>query len=168
MEGLDRRMAASKSTLVLRTSAVTLPMVEQIDPALVPEYLWRTITMRPARGEPSDGDWRVANELVLLLAWYDRDVAAALFERTRVALDRGDDLPPAVGLTAFEAWLVLDPHAAVAHLEKTPVEPGLRPSTIARDPRVQVANLLALPQPVRWREVYLDHWGWSAFFGPGF
>jgi hypothetical protein len=168
MEGLDRRMAASNSTIVLPRSGVTLPMVEQIDPALLPEYFWRTVAMRPARGEPSDWDWRVANELVLLLAWYDRDVAAALFERTRVALNRGDDLPPAVRLTALEAWSVLDPRAAVAHLEKAPVERSLRPSTIAGDARLQVANYLALPQSERWRDVYLEHWGWSAFFGPGF
>ena len=35
-----------------RVRGVLLPMVEQIDPALVPELFWRIVATRPSTGDP--------------------------------------------------------------------------------------------------------------------
>ena len=62
-----------------------------------------------------------AGPVVQCVAWYDRDVAAALLEPL---LQRMEKLrrPRAVGWDrAFESWTLIDPRAAVARLEKIPM-----------------------------------------------
>ncbi len=142
------------------TFGVALPLVEQIDPALVSEYFWRTIALRPVRGDASDSSQRIASGLARLLAWYDRDVAAALSEAATSALERGDEVPPIIRGTAFQAWSAVDPRAAVTQIEKTPVDPSLDPRGTVR---LRVAEKLVLPATARWREDYLENSGSFAF-----
>ena len=95
-----------------------MPIVERIDPALVPEVFWRDVSSRLPVGNPRMLEDYSPSQLITRLAWYDREVAAALFEPSRLAMDSaGDDL--AACEHEFLAWSLFDPRAAVARLEKT-------------------------------------------------
>ncbi len=115
--------------LMLEAREVLLPLVEQIDPALVPELFWRVVATRPSIGNPRDVPGDIAkhwsSRLVAVLGWYDRDVAAALFEPIRVQLEHTDDLALARSREEFLAWSIFDPRAAVARLKQVPVDPKL-------------------------------------------
>ena len=80
--------------------------------------------------------------LITRLAWYDRDVAAALIRaqpgshRTRPAMTTS-----AVWTYDFLAWSLFDPRAAVARLEKLPIDPKLQNNAIHA--RLAVAESLA-------------------------
>jgi hypothetical protein len=157
MQGIDRLMKeGSEYSSVLGGRKVLLPMVEQVDPAFVPEYFWRVVATRPSIGNPRTESVGERARLALLLAWYDRDVAAAVFEPVRSSLANADDPELAGGAwsLAFEAWSILDPRAAVAKLEQVPVKPArdLRDDYIRR----RVACVLGLPHEARWRNVWLN------------
>jgi hypothetical protein len=85
-----------------------------------------------------------------LLAWYDRDAAAAPFEPVRALMEQADNSELVAQLTGYLSWGKIDPHAAVAKLEQ------LRPTTDA-DTRAlirlkeTVGMNLALPREDRWR-----------------
>ena len=105
MQGIDRLMKEGEGYslmldyLMLEARPVLLPLVEQIDPALVPSLFWRIVATRPSVGNPRDvpGDvekhW--SSRLVAVLGWYDRDVAAALSTHSG-RLEHTDDLAQAV------------------------------------------------------------------------
>lgn len=57
-----------------------LPVIERIDPTLVPEVFWRYVASRPPSANPRTISVYSPTDLIEHLAWYDRDVAAALFE----------------------------------------------------------------------------------------
>ena len=84
MHGIDRLM--KEEPLMLELREVLLPLVEQVDPALVPEYFYRVVAMRPSIGNPRSVNKSSSALLTALLAWYDREAAAALFE-TSESLD---------------------------------------------------------------------------------
>ena len=50
MQGIDRLMKEEPLRLELRE--VVLPLVEQVDPALVPEYFYHVVAMRASIGNP--------------------------------------------------------------------------------------------------------------------
>jgi hypothetical protein len=158
MHGIDRVANESGGySSVLGGRDVLLPMVEQIDPALVPEYFWRVVAARPSIGDPRTQGEMASASLALLLAWYDRQVAAVVLEPLRSALARTDDrdLAGAGWAVPFQAWSILDPRAAAARLAQMPIAPTFdsRPD-IARQ---RVAQLLALPREARWRNVWLNN-----------
>ena len=155
MRGIDRSMRdGSEDSPAARSRDVLLPLVEQIDPALVPEYFWRIVATRPAVGNPSRVDEGSSAWLSLLLAWYDRDVAAAVFEPVRAGLERADDreLASASSAIASRARSIFDPRAAVARLQQVSVDPKL--DLDADYARRWVAELLSLPHEARWRYVW--------------
>jgi hypothetical protein len=131
-------------------------LVEQIDPALVPEVFWRQLASRAPYGNPradhADGPTiRVAD-----LAVYDREVAAALFEPTLARMEQ--TLPAELAAWGYEfvCWSLIDPRAAVARLEKIPVPqvPDYRKGTIAA--RLVVGGSLARSLEDRWRSDSFD------------
>jgi hypothetical protein len=151
MQGIDRLMA--DDSLLLEPEEVLLPLVEQIDPALVPEYFWRLVAMRPSIGNPRSVDEFSAALRTALLAWYDREVAAALFEPVRAWMEHTDNLDRA--FMGFEAWSVFDPRAAVARLERMPTTPTFELG--ADGARVWVAEMLGLPHDVRWQRLWRSY-----------
>jgi hypothetical protein len=154
MQGMDRLMKDSEYCNALGARQVLLPMVEEIDPALVPEYFWRIVATRPNVGDPRfTGELSLA-QLILLLGWYDRDVAAALLERVRAGIGLGDDSFPDVKSIVFLAWSIFDPRAAVARLEQEPFNPKL-PLNQDRA-RQRVAEALTLGHEERWRNIWLN------------
>jgi hypothetical protein len=153
MRGIDRLMKdGAEYSNMLGFRQVLLPMVEQIDPALVPEFFWRIVATRPSVGNPRHRGERSNSPLIVFLAWYDRDVAAALFEPVRAAMER-TDVPEILNpVLDFHAWSIFDPRAAVARLEQAPVNPKLDLNADAV--REQVAESLGLPHEARWRMIW--------------
>ncbi|HZW33300.1 MAG TPA: hypothetical protein VFF52_21460 [Isosphaeraceae bacterium] len=137
--------------------SIVLPLVEQIDPALVPELFWRAVAARLPIGNPGVVRQEVYNAvLVPLVAWYDREVAQVLFQPVRAQIEHTDNLELAGSswADAFLGWSLLDPRAAVARLEKVPVTPRLELN--ADWARTYLAEVLGLPYEQRWRRVGSD------------
>jgi len=156
MQGIDRLMKEEvEYSSKLGERRVLLPMVEQIDPALVPEYFWRVVATRHPAGNPRSGSEVSSAWLTLLLAWYDRDVAAAVFEPVRARLEHADDRELAGSAVVLQAWSILDPRAAAAWLEQVPVNPNL--DLDAGSARRRVSELLGLPHEARWRNVWINY-----------
>ena len=153
MRGIDRLMRdGPEYSRMLGFRQILLPMVEQIDPALVPEYFWRIVATRPSVGNPRAYGSLSSGALVLLLAWYDHDVAEALFEPIRDQMEQASDAELARESTAFLAWSMFDPRAAAARLQKLPVNPRL--DLNADHVRRQVCDYLQLNHEARWRKVW--------------
>jgi hypothetical protein len=92
MEGIDRLMKEGAEYSAMQGDrGVLLPLVEQIDPALVPELFWRAIATRPPIGNPRSLRELSLGRLIVLLGWYDREVAAVLFEPVRALMEQTDD-----------------------------------------------------------------------------
>jgi Carboxypeptidase regulatory-like domain len=127
-----------------------LPVVERIDPGVVPELFWRYVASRPGFVNPRTIRNYSPSVLIRQLARYDGEVAAALFETIRARIERTDDRELATWFSEFEAWSSFDPRGAVARLERLPVRPDPRSS----DPRLRVASLLGLSQGERLRRIW--------------
>ncbi len=153
MQGIDRLMKdGAEYSLMLESRHVLLPMVEQIDAALVPEYFWRVVASRPSIGDPCAVNEASLSELVMLLAWYDRDVAEVVFERVRDQIERTDAAALARSANEFLSWSIFDPPAAVARLERVPV--NLKRDLDADSARERVSEILRLPHEARWRAIW--------------
>jgi hypothetical protein len=160
VEGIDRLMKEGEGyslvldTLMLEARDVLLPMVEQIDPALVPELFWRVVATRPPVGNPRDVPGAVdkhwSSRLVAVLGCYDRDVAVALFEPIRIQLEHTDEMALARSPEEFLAWSIVDPRAAVARLKQVPIDPKFELYS-GRPARFQVADMLGRSRERRWR-----------------
>ncbi len=131
-------------------------LVEQIDPALVPDVFWRTIASRAPYGNPRDDRADHFNVRVAELAVYDREVAAALFQPALARMEQTDPTELASWGSEFVAWSLIDPRAAVARLEKiaVPQVPDLRKGNITA--RLVVAASLARSHRERWRNENFD------------
>jgi len=153
MEGIDRLMKEGAEFSAMQGErGVLLPLVEQIDPALVPELFWRAIATRPPIGNPRSLRDLSTSRLVVLLGWYDREVAAALFEPVRALMEQTDGQELVRWQLEFMGWSIFNPRAAVARLEQAPVFSKLEPSL--NSARERVAELLGLPHEDRWRRVW--------------
>jgi hypothetical protein len=156
MQGFDRLMKKdAELSDMLRSREILLPMVEQINPDLVPEYFWRIVATRPSVGDPRSVSVTSSAWLTLFLAWYDRDVAAAVFEPVRAWMEHADDRELAGAVVEFQAWSTLDPRAAAARLERVPVNPEL--DLVLDSAGLAVSELLGLPHEERWRNVWLNN-----------
>jgi hypothetical protein len=133
-----------------------LPLVEQIDPALVPELFWRALATRLPTGNPRAVHDVSPAALVGLLGWYDREVAAALFEPIRERIEHTDDVELARWWIEFEGWSTIDPRAAVTRLEQVPVTAALE--NTADLARSGVALLLGMTREQRVRQVWRGTW----------
>ena len=148
------------------TAASLLPVAEAIDPALVPEYLWRSESFRrPGPGpesHPSHGRRLDASAAVLAMriARYDPATAGALLEPVtrRLAADP-NGTAGSVGREIIVALALVNPQKAVRLLEQLSYGPRkvlLRQTTdwVRRD----LAAVLARPADRRWK--YLQ---WNDF-----
>jgi hypothetical protein len=132
-----------------------LDVVERIDPALVPEVLWRYVAARSTSANPRMTVVYSPSDLIQRVAWYDREIAAALFETSRDRIAHTEDRELARWFREFEAWASFDPRAAVARLERLPVGPELD----ANDARIRVARWLGLSREQQLRTIWPD---WDA------
>jgi hypothetical protein len=90
-----------------------------------------------------------ADYLTTWLAWYERDVAEALFAPTRDRIEHAEDRDVATWGMPFRAWSLFDPRAGSARLERVPVRDDLDPSPNAA--RIAVAASLGRSHDLRWR-----------------
>ncbi len=149
------------------TAASLLPVAEAIDPALVSEYLWRSVSFRrPALGpetDPSQGwflDGATAG-LAMRIARYDPATAGAMLEP--IARRMAAEPNTSVAYAAREAILALaliHPQKAVTLLEQLPDAPPKSYLRQTKDrARRDLAALLARPDgDRRWK--YLQ---WNYF-----
>ena len=160
LDGIDRQLR-ERPELYLPDAGTLLPIVERIDPGLVPEIFWRDVSSRLPAGNPRKLGNDSPSYLITHLAWYDREVAAALFEPSRARMSSpGDDVaaPSDIELAmAYWAWSIFDPRAAVAQLEKLPIDPKLPNNAIRA--RSAVAKSLAQNHDQRWHELWDRRWG---------
>jgi hypothetical protein len=155
IHGIDRLMEEkAEYSPMFESRQVLLPMVEQVDATLVSEFFWRAVASRPSVGNPRSVSVEPLSSLVLLLAWYDRDVAAALFETIQDQMKQSDAPAPVRASTMFLGWSVFDPRAAVARLESIPLNSKL--DLAADSARQAVAESLDLPREARWRAIWTD------------
>ena len=159
IQGYDEWMKEGEYSSRLVPRGVLLPMVEQIDPAMVREYFWRVLALGRPINNPRSTQDIYASSLIELLAWYDRDVAAALFEPLRDQIEQTDDKRLA-NSQRFRGWSLFDPRAAVARLEQVPFT--LEPRGLGS--RLLVAELLGLAHEERWRKIWSDSTDMGALF----
>ncbi len=133
-----------------------LPVVEQIDPTLVPEVFWRALTARLPIDDPRSLNDRSLSQLVLLLAWYDRAAAEAVFETDRAIRERTDDRDLASMRSQFLSWLLLDPRAAVAGIEQLRATPDLDAKAIL-DLRENLGLRLGRSYEDLWRSIWAGY-----------
>jgi hypothetical protein len=153
-EGLRRldRLMRDQPARFQSIAGRILPVVERLDPAMVSEVFWRAVASRWPSGNPRTITADSPSGLITYLAWYDRDVAAALFEPTRQRIEHTEDRELATWRGEFLAWSLFDPRAAADRLEKVPISDDTTP--IANYARIAVAGSLGLPYEERWGEVW--------------
>lgn len=120
-----------------------LSAVEAVDPALVPEYAWRTVSFRlPRVGDDADQiNARRANAAVaMMLARYNRELAEAVFKLGRVF---GGSPDP--GLAAL---VLIDPAGAATAIEKQ-----FDADHADYAARAELAELLVLEGAALWRKL---------------
>jgi hypothetical protein len=102
-------------------AGLSVRVAEQIDPALVPEFLWRALSFLPSRykdgpRDPAGNHVGSVGTLALTLSRYDRKLALDLLD-TAGAPPR-ENIYGAVNL--FRVAALVDPDRAVAMLKKLP------------------------------------------------
>ncbi|MGC8641920.1 MAG: carboxypeptidase-like regulatory domain-containing protein [Isosphaeraceae bacterium] len=143
-------------------SASILPLCERIAPERVSEIFWRAVAEQPAGDDPRDdfgGDHALV-ENALLLARYDRTVAATLFAPVaayiRSAPSRWDyDMTP----TTVLALACIDPRNAAAVIERLPRSSSLDINEPTNWAIQTLAEHLALPPDRRWLSIWRFHAG---------
>jgi hypothetical protein len=104
---------------VAAVAGLLLPAAEAIDPTLVPEYFWRTLSLRtpalPPGGDDQQGlEAGSIGALALVVARYDHKLATAL-------VDEAEQHPrPADVYRPLQATTLIDPRRAADRIEKLP------------------------------------------------
>jgi hypothetical protein len=127
-------------------AAALLPVAERIDPALIPEFFWRTISFRtPQPGSEIRSDALLA----LLLARYDDSVARSLVEplADRALASNETDLTP-----LMTALAILDPFRAVRLIEELPEPADLTFHRPKNEARLTLAAALVRGTPACWED----------------
>ena len=147
---------------VVEVAAGLLPIVEQVEPDRLAEFLGRTLALRPARGDQTDSDEAgragTMAALAMMVARYDRRLAARLLEPElhRIGSRRDSFGMDYVTWRLLAALALIDPRRAVEQVEALPDDPapGTDPNATKNQARIYVAKLLALHGADRWRLVY--------------
>ncbi len=151
--GLDKILRERPERYTMIAGSL-LPAIERIDPALVPEMLWRDVASRPPAVDPRVGRGYSPTGLVAMLAWYDREVAAAVFEPTRKQIEHTDPAELANWRYEFLAWSMFDPRAAAERLEQTPISSDV--AGLWRCARVYVGESLGRSHEERWGAIWRE------------
>jgi hypothetical protein len=162
LEALRARGRISQFASVSGVAGGLLPIVEQVDADLLPEYLARAIALRPPQNE-GKGLSLIPEQtapLAMMVARCDRDLAARVIEPDLENLGRvslsfaGTDLKTTRTLCAMT---LIDPHKAVELIEAFPESPSTAINGFAptkNDIVIEAARLLSLQGDDRWRHVY--------------
>lgn len=134
-------------------AAGLLPIVEQVDPSLVREYLWRTLAMRPPlrSGDERDGIPLIAGSRVAaMVACYDREIARQILdgltatELPKLAAGGGRDASFHVASLLRAAAYIAPYHTGslIGRLTETDEDSGRSLRTLGR---LEFARVLATP-----------------------
>jgi hypothetical protein len=147
------------------TAASLLPVAEMIDPTLVPEYLWRSVSFRrPTPGpesEPSQDQIldATAAGLAMRIARYDPATAGVLLEPVarRMASDP-NGLGAACGRQIIAAQAAINPIKAATLLDQLPDTPPKSYLRQTKDrARRELAAMLARPADRRWKYLQWEY-----------
>jgi hypothetical protein len=155
VDSRDQPVAGAEVWLSARMAAL-LPVVEQIDPALVSEVFWRVIALRPPIGDPRRVMDYPSLRIAVSLACYERVVASVLFQPGLTEIERLD----ARGVRSssqLETWSLIDPRAAVAWMKRLPANNGTDANS--NWSFTQVVQLLSLQSERRWRSIWRSQSG---------
>jgi RNA polymerase sigma factor (sigma-70 family) len=164
---LERLSGQKRAPRVKSPAAVAcalLPVAEQIDPKLVPEFLWKAASLQIVVARSNGDDFRVRDDCdaALFLARYDRDVARFFFEPSTAHLTRL--IAQGLELRGFvDAGAAIDPAGVAALIEA--LDDRRTANIPARSTKAQarrsLAAWLAADEQSRWdratREI-LDLW----------
>lgn len=130
--------------------AALVAVAEKIDPDLVPETFWRTLSLRYPRRPDTASDPNAFCDLriAVLLARYDRGVARELLTR-HVGPEMGE--PPGESGLVFAAAAVIDPAWAVELVERLPDDPDVKTQGTKNQARLAAAAVLGRHGEARWR-----------------
>jgi hypothetical protein len=98
-----------------------LPVAEQLDPRLVPEFFWQAVSFRLPRPDDEDQVWQADLSdafLSLTLARYDRAVPRVLLEQAAKSVESLRRQHGLLNSALFRAATLLDPPSAVLLLEE--------------------------------------------------
>ncbi len=152
-QGLNSQDAAT-------VAATLLPVVERIDPSLVPEFFWRAASFR-GLGRGSDSLVNRASHdaaLALLLARFDRDAARVLYEPVAGRLDQFMTQEFSIRPVAW-AGAAIDPIATADRFASLPDDSRLQTGPFLAtktDALLALASWLATPETRRWDRVTHD------------
>jgi hypothetical protein len=152
----------SARPVFVEVAGALLPVVEQVAPERLPEFLGRTLALRPLRGDQTEtiesGVASTTAALAMLVARYDRAAAAHLLEPElkKAGTYQGLFGNDYVTWRVLAAESVIDPRRAVALVDALPDDPGTGtdPTATKNMARMHVARLLALHGADRWQYVY--------------
>ena len=147
---------------LVEVAAGLLPMVEQVEPERLAEFLGRCLALRPARGDQTDlteaGVAGTTAALAMLIARYDRKLAARLLEPElqKTGTYQGLFGSDYVTWRVLAAEALIDPRRAVERLQAFPDDPGTGTdsTTTKNQATIQIATLLASHGKDRWQHVY--------------
>jgi hypothetical protein len=136
----------------LRTAGALLPVVEQIDPMLVSECIWQSVSFRLFR--PAD-DFMIGMEpesddafLAMYLSRYDRLLAAAIFPKASTI-----NPTPSESYLPAEAWIFIDPGQILSFPDKI--------SSIRHYNEKNIVALLSLDPSRRWDAMTSQYSLWT-------
>ncbi len=142
-------------------AAVILPVVERVAPNRLAEVYWRAVALHSRVDTEHEDLLKRSNASFecILLARYDRDVAAGLFEPfdsyiRGLATETGlrDELDPSF----ITAKACIDPRAAVVLVESVSTPRNARRGDPTELARIRLAQVLGMPPEQRWL------WLWHA------
>jgi hypothetical protein len=157
MDQLLEQGADSLADRVKGGAAALMPVVEQIDPSLVPEVFWRASAARPPADNPgSPDDPYYLRELVPLPSWYDREAAAVVHEDGGTLAKQLGDTEPATWRIRILGRLPFDPRGAVAALEqvRATTDPEAKAVLTLRE---NVATSLARSYEDQWLTIWFSY-----------
>jgi hypothetical protein len=151
LESLEKAVQEQPQAL-MQYGGELLALAEAIDPAIVEEVMWRTVSARPPTGNPRFAQAYAPVYFLEHAAWYDRGLTAALLEPVLTGLDKASDRELVEQDAAFEVWTLINPRAAVARLEKIPMT-----SVNPNENRlwIYVIEKLALDHDERWKRSFI-------------
>jgi len=147
---------------LVEVAAGLLPIVEEVEPDRLAEFLARTLALRPSRGDQTElyeaGIAGTSAALAMVVARYDRNLAARLLEPElqKTGTYQGLFGSDYVTWRVLAAEALIDPRRAIERVEALPDDAGTGtdPNSTKNHARIQIATLLASHGADRWRHVY--------------
>ncbi len=139
-------------------AVLMLPVVETIAPDRLADVFWRAVALHPALEQEKKGQLQysyIGTECILL-ARYDREVAAALFgpmDDYLRSLPTGDGPGNEFNILALLAKGCIEPRAAVTLIEALATGEYDRANP-AHAAKLRLAEMLGLPSDERWRRLW--------------